>query len=420
MLTGADNQKRRSDILQYFAPLAFHRETEPPDDPVLVERIEPFRAEGIELLISTDVLSEGQNLQDAQYLVNYDLHWNPVRMIQRAGRIDRLFSPHEDVFFYNIMPERELESLLKLVSRLTQKVASIEEMIGLDASVLGEQIEAKAFDQIMKLAAGGAQAEGVYEEGEKGQGLDAAFAELQRYIDLVKDLGTEEVKEVPDGVYSIRVGRQPGVFIMLRMPEEMSGQVYWRFYPLAENQPLTAASDVLQLIEAKRDAERRDLPADENPFRYLEQPLRAAIDQLGQEYNTQVADRTQDEFTRKLANLLARDDVMAADPPLWAKLHAWRQDPPPSDALDRPKTRDWRRLVRNTALGESVDVVMGRLRGLWDGLRAEGLDRPFPKPPSREPTVRDLQLVCWELVVTDKMLRELQDADARPALNAHA
>jgi superfamily II DNA/RNA helicase len=73
----------------------------------------------IVLLIATDVLSEGQNLQDAQYLVNYDLHWNPVRMIQRAGRVDRLFSPHELIFIYNIMPESELESLLKLVARLS-------------------------------------------------------------------------------------------------------------------------------------------------------------------------------------------------------------------------------------------------------------------------------------------------------------
>ena len=52
-------------------------------------------------------------------------------------------------------------------------------------------------------------------------------------------------------------------------------------------------------------------------------------------------------------------------------------------------------------------MVMERLEGLWEGLSEEGLDRPFPKPPSRQPTVRDLQLVCWELVVTKNMLAEL-------------
>lgn len=407
LLTGADDHKRRAEVLQYFAPLAFHRETEAPDDPILLERVEPFRAEGIDLLIATDVLSEGQNLQDAQYLVNYDLHWNPVRMIQRAGRIDRLFSPHENVYFYNLMPERELESLLKLVGRLSTKVASIEDMVGLDASVLGEQIEAKAFDQIMQLAAGGEKAEAVYREGEQAQGLDLAFAELQRYVSLVKDLGTEEVREVPDGVYSIRLGTRAGVFIMLRMPEELSGQVYWRFYPLTESQARTTASEVLSLIEAIREDQRLDLPPDENPFTYLVEPLRAAIDQLGEEYKSQVAERTQDEFTRRLANLLARDDVAEADPELWEKLHVWRNDPPPTDALDRPKVRDWRRLVRTTAAGEHLSVVLERLRGLWEGLCAEGLDRPFVKPPGHTPTVRDLELVCWELVLTKKAFDEI-------------
>jgi hypothetical protein len=55
------------------------------------------------------------------------------------------------------------------------------------------------------------------------------------------------------------------------------------------------------------------------------------------------------------------------------------------------------------------------LRALWDGLSAEGLDRPFPKPEGRAPSVRDLQLVCWELVVTEKMLRELGEGAADQA-----
>ena len=67
------------------------------------------------------MLSEGQNLQDAQFLVNYDLPWNPVRMIQRAGRIDRLFSPHDKVYIYNLMPEDDLEDLLNLGGESVQE-----------------------------------------------------------------------------------------------------------------------------------------------------------------------------------------------------------------------------------------------------------------------------------------------------------
>ena len=147
LLTGADDQQRRRAVLERFAPLATHRETEPLDDPSLLGKVNPLRKESIELLIATDVLSEGQNLQDAQFLINYDLPWNPVRMIQRAGRIDRLFSPHDTVYIYNLMPEDGLEDLLKLVTNLTRKIETIEDAVALDASVLGEQIEAKELGQ---------------------------------------------------------------------------------------------------------------------------------------------------------------------------------------------------------------------------------------------------------------------------------
>lgn len=406
-LTGGDDHQRRLDVLSYFAPLAFNREMEAPDDPVLQERIEPFRKEGIELLIATDVLSEGQNLQDAQYLINYDLHWNPVRMIQRAGRIDRLFSPHENIFIYNLMPERELEALLRLVGRLAVKVASIEDMVGLDASVLGEQIEQKNFDQLMKLAAGGVKADEVYREGERSQGLEDAFAELNKYIGMVKDLGTEDVRDVPDGVYSIRIGPQAGVFVMLRMPEALSGQVYWRFYPFGGTQPLRTAGSVIPLVEATRDEERQELSEDRNPFAFLQGPLHAAIDQLGEEYKQQIGEKTQDDFTKRLGHLLARDDVMEADVELWGSLHRWRQDPPPSDTLTRSRVAEAVRTVRGLAMGADTDLVVDHLRVLWRGLQQEGLDRSIPRPPSREPSIRDLELVCWELVITKKMLDDL-------------
>lgn len=75
----------------------------------------------IDLLIATDVLSEGQNLQDCGALINYDLHWNPTRMVQRAGRIDRIGSSFDTLHIYNMFPERALEELLGLVRSLTAK-----------------------------------------------------------------------------------------------------------------------------------------------------------------------------------------------------------------------------------------------------------------------------------------------------------
>ncbi len=91
-------------------------------------------------LFSTDVLAEGQNLQDCDLLINYDLHWNPVRMIQRNGRINRLGSPFSTIEVKNIVPHKELEEFLGLVSKLTDKINLIKSTIGSDSSVLGEEI----------------------------------------------------------------------------------------------------------------------------------------------------------------------------------------------------------------------------------------------------------------------------------------
>lgn len=91
-------------------------------------------------LFSTDVLAEGQNLQDCGLLINYDLHWNPVRMIQRNGRINRLGSPHSEIEVINIVPHKELEQFLGLVSKLEDKISLIKATIGSDSSVLGEEI----------------------------------------------------------------------------------------------------------------------------------------------------------------------------------------------------------------------------------------------------------------------------------------
>jgi ERCC4-related helicase len=92
----------------------------------------------IDVLFATDVLSEGQNLQDCGVLVNFDLHWNPVRMIQRNGRINRLGSVHHEVFIYNMHPDVDLDEYLTLVKRLERKIDRIRYTVGTDQSVLGE------------------------------------------------------------------------------------------------------------------------------------------------------------------------------------------------------------------------------------------------------------------------------------------
>jgi superfamily II DNA or RNA helicase len=83
-----------------------------------------------DLLIATDVLSEGVNLQQARHIVNYDLPWNPMRLVQRHGRIDRIGSEHAEVFIRCYFPDRHLEALLGLEERLQRKLKQAAAAVG--------------------------------------------------------------------------------------------------------------------------------------------------------------------------------------------------------------------------------------------------------------------------------------------------
>lgn len=92
----------------------------------------------IDIMIATDVLSEGYNLQDASIVVNYDLHWNPVRLIQRAGRVDRIGSEAEIIHIKNFLPVDRVEKELNLKSILRKRIEEIHKHIGEDNRILEE------------------------------------------------------------------------------------------------------------------------------------------------------------------------------------------------------------------------------------------------------------------------------------------
>lgn len=98
------------------------------------ERPPELAADGdLDILIATDCISEGQNLQDCDYLINYDIHWNPVRIIQRFGRIDRIGSPNTRIQLVNFWPNIELEEYINLEQRVSGR------MVLLDISATGEE-----------------------------------------------------------------------------------------------------------------------------------------------------------------------------------------------------------------------------------------------------------------------------------------
>ncbi|MBN2173150.1 MAG: DEAD/DEAH box helicase family protein [Bacteroidales bacterium] len=121
-----------SHILTNFAPLAKER-----------DKIKTMpQKDEIEVLIGTDCISEGQNLQDCDYLINYDIHWNPVRIIQRFGRIDRLGSRNEKIQLVNFWPTKDLDNYINLKERVEARMALVDvTATGEDNILKNDQIE---------------------------------------------------------------------------------------------------------------------------------------------------------------------------------------------------------------------------------------------------------------------------------------
>ncbi|NAW01368.1 C-terminal helicase domain-containing protein, partial [Salmonella sp. hn-h4] len=76
----------------------------------------------IDILIATDCISEGQNLQDCDMMVNYDIHWNPVRIVQRFGRVDRIGSTNQRIQLVNYWPDMDLDKYLRLKDRVEARM----------------------------------------------------------------------------------------------------------------------------------------------------------------------------------------------------------------------------------------------------------------------------------------------------------
>jgi superfamily II DNA or RNA helicase len=182
----------------------------------------------IDILIATDALSEGQNLQDADMVINYDIHWNPVRIIQRMGRIDRLGSPNEQIFGINFWPSDNINSYLNLQGRIEQRMAAMK-LAGSEVDPQfsdsfakmshDEDFDRKMNDRMME------QMQITWDDIEvSDQGLGFDSLSLERYRqDLLAEFNRDKDKyrQMPKGVYSGFVGdvdSKNGIVALLGFP----------------------------------------------------------------------------------------------------------------------------------------------------------------------------------------------------------
>jgi superfamily II DNA or RNA helicase len=163
-------------------------------------------SEPVRILIATDCLSEGQNLQDAQTVVNYDIHWNPTRLIQRQGRIDRIGSTNTEIDCVNFWPAKNYDGYLKLFNRVNNRLAAMAVM-GVEIPEVSEELvktisdnpildrnDQKLLDDVMETG---------QDQGEETFGLHDLSLETFRQ-DLVDMLKERErfYREMPNGIYS--------------------------------------------------------------------------------------------------------------------------------------------------------------------------------------------------------------------------
>jgi hypothetical protein len=242
------------------------------------ERPEDLAAEGdLDLIIATDCISEGQNLQDCDFLINYDIHWNPVRIIQRFGRIDRIGSPNKCIQLVNFWPNIELEEYINLEQRVSGR------MVLLDISATGEEniIEAQSGNQMNDLEYRRTQLlklqDAVIDLEDLSSGVSIADLTLTDFrIDLAQFLKAHpgKLESLPLGTFAVtstpEQGIPPGIVFCLRAEGDAAAKSFEPGYPLAPNYlvhvgedgsvllPFTQAKSLLDLL--RRISIGRDLP----------------------------------------------------------------------------------------------------------------------------------------------------------------
>lgn len=211
-------------ILTNFSPLSKNR-----------DKIKSMKQdEEIDILIATDCISEGQNLQDCDLLINYDIHWNPVRIIQRFGRIDRIGSRNNYISMYNFWPTKDLDNYITLKERVEARMALVDIAATTDDNLLSQenikdliQEDLKYRDRQLKRLK-----EEVLDMEDVTDGIALSEFTLDDFrIELINyiEANREKLQQAPLGLYAVVPPKAesqvigPGVIFCLRQTGDTSG-----------------------------------------------------------------------------------------------------------------------------------------------------------------------------------------------------
>jgi hypothetical protein len=336
-------------------------------------------------VIATDVLSEGLNLQDCHKMINYDLHWNPVRLIQRFGRIDRIGSDHEKVYGFNFLPETGLEKNLGLKEKLHNRIQEIHETIGEDAKIL-DQTEELNEEAMYAIYDARPDQLSLFED-EKEELLDLNEAEeILRQLRSENPAEYERITQLRDGIRSARDSTNKGMFVFCQM--ERFQQLF-----LVDSQGTVISKDVprvLGAIKCGSDERTSQLPQDYNAglMKIKSQFAEDAKHRRAELEHTVSLTHGQRYVLRELGVLFrtAKDEELKAQINILEK--AFR-----STRLSHAVKREINLCRRNAMTGANLVKELGRiysqhnLREAVEHQRLESEDRPVP------------QIICSEALV---------------------
>lgn len=349
----------------------------------------------IDLLISTDVLSEGQNLQDCGHLVNYDLHWNPTRMVQRAGRIDRIGTDFDVLWIYNLFPDEGLERLLRLVENLSRKIADIDRAGFLDASVLGETVHPRNFNTLRRIRD---EDGSVMEEEEQFTELASNEFLLQQLRLMLDTGGREMLDSLPDGIHSGLVkARSRGVFFYFQADVPAGGKMhFWKYFDSKEQRILDNRHLIANLIVCDRDTPRVVDPEElRSIFDIQEKVIEDILRSFEEQKALKAAPRSVDPIQQTLATVI-QGYLNHPELERSQAIEAIRFLNQPMLAV---QVRELRLAYKGFQQKADIKALMAAIEGLREKFGEQrALSHSGGARPSGQLSREDLRLICFDLL----------------------
>lgn len=203
-------------------------------------------------LVATDVLAEGLNMQDCDVVLNYDLHWNPVRLIQRLGRIDRIGSEHQEIWGLNFLPETLLDKHLGISALLKMRIQEIHDTIGEDARILDETERLNPEAMYAIYEAEGRQLSLFEESREEMVDLN----EAEEYFRNLRSKDPEEFERIAglrDGIRSALSSTNKGIYVLCQ-------QGNFQQLVLADREGNAKSRDIAEILPAIKASEAEPAP----------------------------------------------------------------------------------------------------------------------------------------------------------------